>query len=126
MQVKVSEASGPVLDWMVAKCEGWDTTGVYYLCLAVKHGELATRWEELRYSSNWAFGGPIIERERLAIEPYQDGGWLCVHPTDRWYGNKSGPTPLIAAMRCYVVSKLGDTVEVPDWIDVGGQERAQS
>ena len=26
----------------------------------------------------------------------------------------SGPTPLIAAMRCYVVSKLGDEVEVPD------------
>lgn len=26
----------------------------------------------------------------------------------------TGPTPLIAAMRCYVASKLGDTVEVPE------------
>lgn len=25
-----------------------------------------------------------------------------------------GPTPLIAAMRCYVASKLGDEVEVPE------------
>jgi hypothetical protein len=25
-----------------------------------------------------------------------------------------GPTPLIAAMRCYVASKLGDTVEIPE------------
>lgn len=25
-----------------------------------------------------------------------------------------GPTPLIAAMRCYVSSRLGDTVEVPE------------
>ena len=25
-----------------------------------------------------------------------------------------GPTPLIAAMRCYVASKLGDEVDVPD------------
>ena len=25
-----------------------------------------------------------------------------------------GPTPLIAAMRSYVASKLGETVEVPD------------
>lgn len=25
-----------------------------------------------------------------------------------------GPTPLIAAMRCFVASKLGDEVEVPD------------
>jgi hypothetical protein len=24
------------------------------------------------------------------------------------------PTPLIAAMRCYVASKLGDEVDVPD------------
>jgi len=24
-----------------------------------------------------------------------------------------GPTPLIAAMRCYVASKLGDEVEIP-------------
>lgn len=25
-----------------------------------------------------------------------------------------GPTPLIAAMRCYVASKLGDNVEIPE------------
>jgi hypothetical protein len=25
-----------------------------------------------------------------------------------------GHTPLIAAMRCYVASKLGDEVEIPD------------
>lgn len=25
-----------------------------------------------------------------------------------------GPTPLIAAMRCFVASKLGDEVEIPE------------
>jgi hypothetical protein len=25
-----------------------------------------------------------------------------------------GPTPLIAAMRCYVASRLGDEVDVPE------------
>ncbi len=30
----------------------------------------------------------------------------------------SGPTPLIAAMRCYVASKLGDNVEIPT--ELGG------
>lgn len=25
-----------------------------------------------------------------------------------------GPTPLIAAMRCYVASKLGDEVDIPE------------
>jgi len=28
----------------------------------------------------------------------------------------TGPTPLIAAMRCYVASRLGDTVEIPEEI----------
>jgi len=28
--------------------------------------------------------------------------------------NASGPTPLIAAMRCFVASKVGDEVEIPD------------
>ena len=30
------------------------------------------------------------------------------------YGHAFGPTPLIAAMRCFVASKLGDEVDVPD------------
>jgi hypothetical protein len=25
-----------------------------------------------------------------------------------------GPTPLIAAMRCYVASKMGDEIELPE------------
>jgi hypothetical protein len=34
---------------------------------------------------------------------------------ENWDANvQYGPTPLIAAMRCYVASKLGDEVEVPD------------
>ena len=32
-----------------------------------------------------------------------------------WEDTESfGPTPLIAAMRCYVTSKLGDEVEIPE------------
>jgi hypothetical protein len=29
-------------------------------------------------------------------------------------GIEHGPTPLIAAMRCYIASKMGDEVKVPD------------
>lgn len=29
-------------------------------------------------------------------------------------GIQKGPTPLIAAMRCYVASRLGDEVEIPE------------
>ena len=64
-------------------------------------------------STDWAQGGPIIEREVICIGSGMDAS--------TWYANKGcgqhhrfGPTPLIAAMRCYVASKLGAEVEVPD------------
>ncbi len=62
------------------------------------------------YSTDWAFGGPIIDQEKIGLFPSgvawyeRDGGTFYSY----------GPTPLIAAMRCYVASKLGDKVEVPD------------
>ena len=98
--MKTSELTGAALDWAVSVCEhnvGWEPEGE----------------DRDYYSTDWSQGGPIIEREKLTVAPYQDGGWLCTHPTDRWHGNKSGPTPLIAAMRCYVASKLGDEVDIP-------------
>ena len=93
MQVKTSELTGPALDWAVAKCEGRENDGT---------------WDE-NFSSNWLIGGPLIEREGIDI--YQSGVWIA-----EIGGNKTieGPTPLIAAMRCYVASTLGDEVDVPE------------
>ena len=71
------------------------------------------------YSTDWAQGGPIIERERIAVvyEPsmvYDDScRWKALWAMGD-EAHEFGPTPLIAAMRCYVASKLGDEVEVPD------------
>ena len=66
-----------------------------------------------RFSTNWAQGGPIIEREGITLRCYTDALW------DASIGRRldyvaNGPTPLIAAMRCYVASKLGDEVEIPE------------
>ena len=75
-------------------------------------------------SGDWAQGGPIIERERLWVG-YSAVGQslkLLVMADDVVQCRKSlsppncsttGPTILIAAMRCYVASKLGDEVEIP-------------
>ena len=68
------------------------------------------------YSTDWAQGGPIIEREKMhSIHFCKQGettkSWFY------WTGQTPmmcGPTPLIAAMRCYVTSKLGDEVDVPE------------
>jgi hypothetical protein len=62
-------------------------------------------------STDWAQGGPIIERERIDVLYEHDLRWIAVPQK----GIESyGPTPLIAAMRCFVASKLGDEVEVPE------------
>lgn len=93
-------------------------------------------------STDWSQGGPIIERENITViranSDYIDGKhvpkWFA--ETDKWVGHNIttshegehfdpcfmideaggfyGPTPLIAAMRCYVKAKMGDTIDVPE------------
>ena len=66
------------------------------------------------YSTDWSQGGPIIEREKIGMSMTWSGTcWLAsVHDI----GAKvfRGPTPLIAAMRCFCASRLGDEVEIPE------------
>lgn len=105
MKVKMSELTGPALDWAVAKCEG---------DFLPDGGVMLQTWPY--YSSDWAQGGPIIEKEGIAISFYPEQ--LCLYSANwgAWVGAHSfhAPTPLVAAMRCYVTSKLGDEVEIPD------------
>jgi hypothetical protein len=69
------------------------------------------------YSRKWEAGGPIIEREginlfqRKGIAAKEGRLWLAYNDAQL---EQHGPTPLIAAMRCYVASKRGDTIEVPE------------
>jgi hypothetical protein len=64
-----------------------------------------------QYSTDWAQGGPIIDREIISIVEGPNGTWEAGKRPGRFYG---GPTALISAMRCFVASKLGDTVDIPD------------
>jgi len=102
MKVKTNELSGVALDWAVGKCEGvvnGDALDIGF----IKEGGYTP-------STDWGQGGPIIEREQIAIYLGDEDEWTGL---DGWKKG-TGPTPLIAAMRCYVASKLGDEVEVPD------------
>ena len=109
MKVKTVDLTGAALDYAVAKAEG-DVQLQY----DSREGLIIRNilgWIPYRPSVAWQQGGPIIERERINIR--DDGG-------DQWAADDSiraaayGPTPLIAAMRCYVASKLGDEVEIPE------------
>jgi hypothetical protein len=117
MKLKTSELIGPALDYAVAKC--------------MEQGKPAGYWtgaverKNFDPSANWSQGGPIIERERIKVAPNLNGTWhgqirhtkahpLVAHPVLAGWTNKHGPTSLIAAMRCYVASKLGDEVDIPE------------
>jgi hypothetical protein len=76
------------------------------------------------FSTEWAIAGPIIERERITVQAAQDGDWRAflgdgttnagtVRSAREPMVQTRGPTPLVAAMRAYVASKLGDEVELP-------------
>lgn len=65
------------------------------------------------FSSDWALGGPIIERERLMLS-WEDGRPFAsiFKPLER-ATRLFGDTLLQAAMRRFVQEKLGDEVELP-------------
>ena len=105
--IKTSDLIGPALDWAVAKCEN-TPGGVSRHCCYTWDVEGRVDYEP---SSNWADGGPIIERENIELRPLCPGTWRAIDMMGYWW---NGPTPLIAAMRCYVASKLGDEVDVPE------------
>ena len=74
-------------------------------------------YPEHKYSEDWKQGGPIIERERIGVEPWgADATWMAqtYNEAGRVLQRQYGPTPLIATMRCFVASKLGDEVEIPE------------
>lgn len=98
--MKTSELTGAALDWAVAQCEG----------ISVRNGFDDNCPE---YSTDWAQGGPIIERENIGL--WSEGyDWEAKIQTGvgEWLAEWDA-SPLIAAMRCYVVSKLGDNIDIP-------------
>ena len=104
MNIKTSELTGAALDWAVATEQGW---------YDLHDKNLSREWHSFhrpKYSTDWAHGGPIIEREKINL----------IFTDDQWEADTSadcfgfGGTALKAAMRCYVASKLGDEVDAPD------------
>lgn len=113
-KMKTSELTGTALDWTVAKCEQIQgqniREGFDGKLLVVDKYDFGAPAE---YSTNWEQSGPIIEREKISLMYSTNNDWhVCkgFSPHRHWIAS----TPLIAAMRCYVASKLGDEVEIPE------------
>lgn len=120
--MKTAELEGLALDWAVAKVEGelrpiGDVLlqdGRLYLIEPGNH-EQNDVWRNYSPSSSWEQGGPIIERERILVQPEigKEGAGNAWSAIAIEGFECFGSTPLIAAMRCYVASKFGEEVEIP-------------
>lgn len=137
MKVKTADLIDLSLDWAVAVADGLRPTmrHDYMRAKAAANnykGDLAWHLEVtpnepitvdeagvthvLRaYSEQWSQGGPIIERERINIRD-EVTRWAAWMWDKTRCGDVSyyGPTPLIAAIRCLVASRLGDEVDIPE------------
>lgn len=131
MKIKTADLIGPALDWAVATIEGYGglrrNPHAFDQSLIMNRGDgQCVLFSSLKYSTDWSQGGPTIEREGIEINvrnwspspgcrlpgKYEWSARLCfVRQTEC---KQFGPTPLIAAMRCFVASRLGDEVDIPD------------
>ncbi len=109
--MKTNELTGAALDWAVAKCE------IYPMGIWYDEDELPMVREdetsEYKPSTDWTQGGAIIESEIIGLDYDAAEGWQA-RDFDTQQITATGRTPLEAAMRCYVASKLGDEIEVPE------------
>jgi hypothetical protein len=132
MKIQIKDLTGPALDYAVAKALEWTD----YPGDSIEAGDTwhmdpkrtpfgpIVRKKDWAPSTDWRQGGPIIECEignlwkHNKVDPSEPDVWTAAAYLKAQEGTmlyyEDGPTPLIAAMRCYVASKLGDEVEIPD------------
>jgi hypothetical protein len=134
MKHRTADLSGPHLDAAVAMAEGLGAVSIKPMPFHVHEALRAVYVDDKGveqlvpgYSTDWKYGGSIIERERIMLIAHK-GGWSASVgevgdyvdtrlPLDQRYSDwpgMSGPTPLIAICRAYVASRLGDEVELPE------------
>lgn len=141
MKYKTIELTGALLDAAAAKALGMETgirnasTGVpifkTYQTGGLDCGPSESDCgDDFEPSRLWGHGGPIIERERISVEFYgthwgampkdaagcevpdldaekhkqMSSGWCPVMAT--------GASPLVAAMRAFVLARMGDEVDL--------------
>ena len=119
IKTKTSDLMGEALNWAVGMAHEWKRYDspfrqpdgqIMWTLMVDDGGKQMQDFATFEPSTDWAQGGPIIERHIFRLEDDPELGWLAEIGTARCRGN----TALVAAMRCYVASKLGDEVEIPE------------
>ncbi len=73
--MKASELTGPAIDWAVAKCESAVLVEDLFGLKPITAAPVFVK--KFKPSTDWAQGGPIIEREEISISPAHTG-WQAV------------------------------------------------
>lgn len=134
MKVKTSGLSGVALDWIVAYLEfngeyrpialpKYSTDWVQGGPIIEREDISVIRLENKSIPNDKGFcQGVYVNNWGAVIKTHHDWSTVYGPQGDDWGQCYSidasdiveGPTALIAAMRCYVTSKLGDVVDIPD------------
>lgn len=129
MKIKVSGATNLHLNWLVAQCLGHTPDSYLNSAIVVKDVKGKATGIQIpgirdyvwfAPATNWAQGGPIIEQNglELSVHVIHNGVITSWASEKDWPSTTEksacGPTPLVAAMRCFVVSHLGNEVEIPE------------
>lgn len=115
--IKTSELIGNALDWTVAHLKGWkfeiDEDGFLIFSGDLDHfaGDYCSP------STDHSQGGPIMDVAEIGVWPPDEEHPYWTAGTKGVDQAFTGPTALIAICRCYVASKRGDAVEVPDELE---------
>lgn len=142
MKIKTDELTGLALDLAVAKCEGLAVSIYEGKVVKTWHAVASRSYRSVwSPSTNWGIGGPIIEREQIHLSfrsapvsaqalkflPLEEEDYKFAASFRLMDENTDGEevydiepryiavrafTPLVAAMRCYVESKLGYEVDL--------------
>jgi hypothetical protein len=123
-RIKIAEAPPLAIDWLVGKAQGMFTPDSFYPGWRVLQGKLHLLSDSgdvfnVPYcpSTNPAQGHPILDRARVCLMPDRQNGvdiysaYMSPQLMKHWC---VGPTMLIAGLRCFLVSRLGEEAEVPE------------
>ena len=112
--IRSRDLAGRALDLAVARAEGLVYTDGWLVRPSRRangrwKGEHTMPLAGYRPSQDWEVAGPIIAREQISIG-CDSHGWLAHKGGILWpICLATGDNALQAAMRCYVISRFGDT-----------------
>jgi len=113
-EMNTIELTGPALDWAVAKAMKLEIivggSKTLYLILNDTPHEFAP-------SQCWAQGGSLLNQHKISRTIDHSGLWIAYagyNLNDEQRHMQCDKSELVAGLRCFVASKLGEEINIPE------------